>query len=147
MQIASVGTLLGQTPDAVPVSVYSQEPPYWVNLLTALDVQLNSQDQQIVTYHITGTLVLAKITQGFEQEAEKLIQLVIPPVLIYFGKRRQMRRTVSDSPLVELDPRGLWISSGQPDYSIPGSGVGATNFGMGFNYEIPVVEETEVAFW
>lgn len=130
--------------DAVPVSAYAQEgTPYWTNQIVGFETtETESEQLQIITYRITMTLVLAVVTEGFGQEAEKLVQAWLPVILLYFGQRRQLRRTNTDTRVVNLYPRGAYITAGQADYGIAKSGVGQPMFGIDFNLEVPMYLQT-----
>lgn len=130
--------------DAVPVFFYAQESPvYWVNRIGGYTVELESESIQIITYTITMRLILAVVTEGFEQEAERLIHAWLPVVLRYFGQRRQLKRTSADAPLAYLHPRGALITGGAADYDLQTSGIGATMFGIDFTLEVPMFQDTD----
>lgn len=130
--------------DAVPVAFYAQEAaPYWKNTVTGFSVELESESQQIVTWQITMTLILSATTEGFEQEAERLIHAYAPLVLRYFGQRRQLKRTSADSAVPYLDPRGAFITGGKPDYGLQQSGIGQSMFAIDFTVEVPLWQETD----
>ena len=130
--------------DAVPVAFYAQEAaPYWKNTVTGFSVELESETLQIVTWQITMTLVLAATTEGFEQEAERLIHAYAPLVLRYFGQRRQLKRTSADSAVPYLHPRGSFITAGKADYGSQQSGIGQSMFAVDFNIEVPLWQDTD----
>lgn len=130
--------------DAVPVVFYAQEAtPYWTNDFSSFDVQLDSEQIQIVTYHGVMQLVLGAITQGFEQEAERLTYIWIPAVTIYFGQRRQLKRTSADAPVPFLYPSGAVITGGSKRNDIANSGIGQLMFGIDFNIDVPMWQETD----
>ena len=147
MEKASTVETYGKEIDAVPVSFYVQEPPFWKNTLTGFLITLNSEALQYCLYQITATLVVSKVSSGFEQQAEQAMHEVLPVVNLYFGKRRQLRRTRDDSRLVGLDPRGAIITGGQVDYNAAISESGGTVFAVDFRFEVPMMESVEQVFF
>lgn len=134
--------------DAVTVDFYAQESPlYWTNQIGSFTTELLSENIQIVTYTIRMRLVLATVTEGFEQEAEKLIQTWLPVVLSYFGKRRQLKRTSADAPVQGLDPRGSLIIGGTARHDIQNSGIGQLMHGIDFDIEVPMTFDTDQVIW
>ena len=125
--------------DAVPVHFYAQEAtPYWTNRFDGFTITDTSIDYQSAIYRITATLVLASVTEGYDQQAETMIQTWLPVVLLYFGQRRQLKRTVADAALDFLGADGASITGGQADYGIPASTAGQSMFGIDFTFEIPM---------
>lgn len=130
--------------DAVTVSFYTQEgTPYWVNHVDGYTVELESEQQQIITYTITMTLVLGTTTQGFEQESERQIHAWLPVILQYFGQRRQLKRTSADPAVPYLHPRGAFITGGKADYGITISGIGQSMFAIDFRIDVPTWQATD----
>jgi len=130
--------------DSVVAFFYAQESPiFWVNRLVNVSVELESEQLQTNTYTIVMRLVLAKVTQGFEQEAEQMIHTWLPAVLQYFAARRQLKRTVDDAAVSYLDPRGAVITEAVPQYNLQQSGTGATLFGVDFSIEVPMYMATD----
>jgi hypothetical protein len=129
--------------DAVPVSLYVQEGGYyWTNTVTGFTVQLVSEELQVITYQITMRLVLATVTEGFLTEAEQKLHKVLPPIILYFSQRRQLKRTSADSTVPYLDPRGAVIVGGQVRDDIQNSGIGQLMFGLDINIEVPLYQTT-----
>lgn len=130
--------------DAVPVSFYAQEQTrYWTNTVTGFSVELESEAQQIITYRVTMRLILATTTEGFGTEAEQKMHLWLPTILQYFGRRRQLKRTSADAAVPFLHPRGAFITDGQVRDDIENSGIGQSMFGLDFNIEVPMWQDTE----
>lgn len=130
--------------DAVPVWFYKQgRGPFWVNRVGDFSVELSSEEIQTTTYVITMRLVLNPVTSGIESEAERAIHTWLPTVIQYFGERRQLKRTNSDTGLDYLDPRGAVITGGRADYDMQVSGVGANLFGIDFRIEVPMLQYTD----
>lgn len=130
--------------DSVVAFFYAQESPiFWVNRLVNVSVELESEQLQTNTYTIVMRLVLAKVTQGFGQEAEQMIHTWLPAVLQYFAARRQLKRTVDDAAVSYLDPRGAVITEAVPQYNLQQSGTGATLFGVDFSIEVPMYMATD----
>lgn len=130
--------------DAVPVSFYAQEStPYWTNRIDSAVVEEDSENIQIITYSINMRLVLASINEGWENEAEKLIASWLPTILLYFGKRRQLKRTSADSSVVNTHPKGSLITAANADYNMQNSGIGVTQFGIDFTIEVPMYQLTD----
>jgi hypothetical protein len=130
--------------DAVPVSFYAQEAtPYWTTRIDSALIEEESENLQIITYSINMRLVLASVTEGWDNEAEKLIATWLPTILLYFGQRRQLKRTSADTSPLNLDPRGSLITSANADYSMQNSGVGVTQFGIDFTIEVPMTQQTD----
>jgi hypothetical protein len=129
--------------DAVTVSLYTQEgTPYWTNHVDGFAVELESEQEQIITYTITMTLVLGATTEGFEQEAERRIHAWLPVILQYFGQRRQLKRTSADAAVPYLHPRGGFITGGKADSGIVISGIGQSMFGIDFRIDVPMWQDT-----
>jgi hypothetical protein len=129
--------------DAPGVAFYAQEATkYWLTHIDGFAVELESENLQIITYRITMTLVLEATTAGFDQEAEKLIQTWLPTVVQYFAKRRQLKRTSADLAVTGLSPKGALITGGKAGIGIVSSGIGQTQFGVDFNIEVPMVQDT-----
>jgi hypothetical protein len=129
--------------DAVPAAFYSQEgQPFWTNDARNFEVQLVAEDLQVVTYHVTATLALGPVSAGFEQEAEQQTYQWIYTVPQYINQRRQLKRTSADSPVAYLDPRGAFCSGGTKRDDIA-SGIGQLMFGIDFNIDVPMWQETD----
>jgi len=130
--------------DAVPIAFYAQEAtPYWTNRIDSALVEENSENLQVITYSINMRLVLAPVNEGWENEAEKLIATYLPTILLYFGQRRQLKRTSADTAVASLDPRGSLITSVNADYNMQNSGIGVTQFGIDFTIEVPMYQQTD----
>lgn len=130
--------------DAVTVSFYTQEQaPYWTNRVDGFAVELDSEQEQIITYTITMTLNLSATTEGYEQEAERLIHAWLPAILQYFGQRRQLKRTSADPAVPYLHPRGSFITGGKANYGVQQSGIGQTMFGIDFTLDVPMWQNTD----
>lgn len=127
--------------DAAPVWFYAQEGyPFWVNKTARFSTEDVAEDLQVVTYNIIMRLVLRPVTSGIEYEAERNIHTWVPPILMYFGQRRQLKRTKADADVAFLDSKGALITGGTPDYNMEVSGVGNTLFGIDFEIEVPMDE-------
>lgn len=131
--------------DAVPVSFYSQEGlPFWTNKIDSVVIELDSQDIQVLTYRIRMRQVLAFVTEGWDQEAEGYIATWLPTVTLYFGQRRQLRRTSADSDVINLDPRGALLTDvNAVDGDMQNSGIGANQFGLDYYIEVPMIQNTD----
>lgn len=130
--------------DAVPVSFYAQEgTPYWTNRIVDFTLQEDSEQLQIITYTIEMLLVLGSVTEGFKNEAERRIHTWLPTVLLYFGQRRQLKRTVADAPLTNLYPQGSLITGGRADYNLQNTGIGTLQFGISFTIDVPMYQSTD----
>lgn len=125
--------------DSVPAFIYTQETlPFWVNRVGAYRVIDTAMDLQTVVYSITMRLSLGYVTQGFNQEAEQMIHTWLPTVLLYFGQRRQLKRTSADSAVPFLNAEGGLITGGTADYNLQISGIGQSCFGIDFNIDVPM---------
>lgn len=128
--------------DAVPGAAYAQEGlGYWLNDVTGGTVELESEELQIVTYAITARYVGAEATEGYTMQPEQSVQTLIPTILQYFGQRRQLKRTSTDTPVVNLDPRGAVIVGFRVDRNLV-SGIGQKLFGLDFLFEVPMIQDT-----
>ena len=101
-----------------------------------------SENIEVVTHRITATLFLSTTTEGFDQEAEQYIHVWVLPILEYFGRRRQMKRTSADVAVTNLSPRGAQITAWKADYGVTASGIGQSMFAIDFNFEIPMTIDT-----
>ena len=129
--------------DAVPVATYAQEATdYWTNRITGFSVEEDSQDLQIITYTIDMTLVLATTTEGYELGGLKMPSTVIPTVLLYFGQRRQLKRTSADASVTNLYPRGAMITQGLVDEGAQQSGIGQQMVVATFTIAVPMYQQT-----
>ncbi len=127
--------------DAAPVWFYAQEGyPFWVNKVSRFTTEDIAEDLQVVTYSIIMRLVLKPATSGIEYEAERDIHKYVPPILMYFGQRRQLKRTKADTDVQFLDSKGALITGGQPDYNMQVSGIGNPLFGIDFDIDVPMDE-------
>ena len=127
--------------DAAPVFFYAQEgSPFWVNRVGNFNIELESEEIQVVTYSVTMRLVLRPVTAGIEFEAEREIHTWLSTVTQYFGQRRQLKRTNADTGLDFLDPRGAIITGGRADYDMSVSGAGNNLFGIDFIIEVPMLQ-------
>ena len=134
--------------DASPIWFTKQgRGPFWINRVGEFSVELSSEEIQTTTYRITMRLVLSPITSAIENEAERAIHTWLPTVIQYFGERRQLKRTNSDTGLDYLDPRGAVITGGRADYDMQVSGVGANLFGIDFRIEVPMLQYTDQLVW
>jgi hypothetical protein len=130
--------------DAVSVSFYAQEgTPYWTNTVTGFTVELESENLQIITYHIVMRLVLATTTEGFATEAEQKLHLWLPTLTAYFSRRRQLKRTALDGAIAFLHPRGAMITGGQVRDDIQNSGIGQSMFGIDLDLDVPMYQATD----
>lgn len=130
--------------DASPVFFYAQEGyPFWVNKVARFATEDVAIDLQVVTYHIIMRCVLMPVTAGIEYEAERKIHTWVPPILSYFGQRRQLKRTSADTDVAFLDAKGALIVGGTPDYNMQVSGIGNLLFGVDFDIEVPMDEYTD----
>lgn len=130
--------------DAVVIAAYAQEAtPYWINHIDGFTVEDDSENRQIYTYRITATLVIAPITEGYQGQPERKTHQWVLVVLAYFGRRRQMKRTVADSAVTGLHPKGVKIASGRIAYGIQASGLGQPMDAIDFTFEIPMYEQTD----
>lgn len=134
--------------DAVPVAFYAQEAtPYWTNQIMSFIVEEDSFDLQKITYSISMTLWLATTTEGFEQEAERKAQTILPTILTYFAQRRQLKRTSADSAVVGLYPMGAVITGGKVNYGDNNSGIGQGMFGITCDIDVPMyIQSSQVVF-
>lgn len=129
--------------DAVAASFYAQETlPYWTNIVTGFTVELESEELHIITYQITMRLVLATTTEGFNTEAEQKLHLWLPSLIAYFARRRQLKRSASDTAVAYLHPRGAVITGGQVRADIQNSGIGQSMFGLDITAEVPMWQTT-----
>jgi hypothetical protein len=129
--------------DAVPFAFYAQESTrYWTNDVTDFRVEVESEELQRITYTVTMTCHGAEATEGYEGQPEESVQTLIPTVLQYFSKRRQLKRTNADSAVTNLDPRGAQITGGRVNRGLTDS-VGQRVFGIDFNLELPMFQDTE----
>jgi hypothetical protein len=132
--------------DAALTGTYTQEgTPYWTNTVTGWTTETVSEDLQVITYRITMELVLGATTEGYEQQAERQVQKWIPTITQYFGKRRNLKRTSADAGVRYLDSRGAQITDGRVNYNLGQSGIGQSMFGIAFNIEVPMDQDTEQA--
>ena len=134
--------------DAVTVAFYAQEAPiYWTNRVMSVNVTFESEQIQDETYSIAMQVVLANVTEGYETQAEKLVQKWLPVILEYFGKRRQLKRTNADAALLGLRPRGAIIKQARVNYNLVNSGNGQKMFGIDILLEIPMYQAVEQAVY
>lgn len=130
--------------DAVPVSAYTQESgPYWIIKIDAFNIETESENLEIITWQLSLELILATNTEGWDQEAEKRLQAIIPTVLQYFGRRRQLKRNISDPGLTGLYPRGAQITAGQTNNGSLASGIGQGMITVSFSIDVPMYLETD----
>jgi hypothetical protein len=124
--------------DARPVAFYTQEAyPFWTCRVAAGQVELDSQDYQRVTYIIIMRLVLANFSEGIGTEAEARIAEVIPVVLEYFGRRRNLTLNSTQEVLDNLSPLGAVITDFVTLYGQLNTGIGTDQFGVEFTLEVP----------
>lgn len=125
--------------DSVGVFFYTQESfPFFVHRVSRFSTEDIAIDLQTVTYTILKRLVLGPVTAGFEQEAEQQIHTWLPTILLYYGQRRQLKRTSADADVVFLNSKGALITGGQADYNLNVSGIGQICFGIDFEIEVPM---------
>ena len=129
--------------DAVPFVFYAQEATkWWTNDITDFSVQEVSETLHLITYSVTMTYHGAEATEGYVGQPEQSVQTLIPTVVTYFNKRRQLKRTNTDSPVTNLDPRGAVVTGGRVDRNLTDS-VGQRLFGIDFRLELPMFIDTE----
>jgi hypothetical protein len=129
--------------DAALTGTYVQEgTPYWANSVTGWTTETVSEELQVITFQITAQLVLATTTEGFEQQAERQTQRWIPVVTQYFAQRRRLKRTSADAGVPFLHPRGAQIDGGKVDFNLGRTGTGQSMFGIDFNIEVPMYQQT-----
>ena len=129
--------------DAVPFAFYAQEATrWWTNDITTFMVEEVAETLQRITYTIRMTYHGSEATEGFEGQAEQQVQSLVPTVLQYFGKRRQMKRTNDDPPVANLDPRGVVITGGTVNRRLS-DGAGQRQFGIDFDLELPIFADME----
>lgn len=129
--------------DAVPVAFYAQESPkYWTNRVMNVTVSLEGETIQNETYAIAMQLVVANVTAGYEMQAEKEVQAWLPVILLYFGQRRQLKRTNADAALVGLRPQGAIIRQARVNYDLVNSVNGQKMFGIDILLEVNMTQAT-----
>lgn len=134
--------------DAVPVSFYAQEnTPYWTNRVMDVLVSFEGQTIQNETYSIAMQLILTNVTEGYEKQAELMIQAQLPVILLYFGQRRQLKRTSADAALSGLRPQGAIIKRARINYNLINSGTGQKMFGIDILLEVPMTQAVEQAVY
>jgi hypothetical protein len=130
--------------DAVEVAFYAQEgTPYWTNRVMSVIVTFEGETIQNETYSIAMQLVLTNVTEGYETQAEKMIQAQLPVILQYFGKRRQLKRTNADAALLGLRPQGAIIKQARVNYNLVNSGTGQKMFGIDILLEVPMYQAVD----
>lgn len=133
--------------DAVGVPFYAQEAtPFWTNSVE-FETEWNSLDYYRVTYRVTMTLVLAELTEGYDQQAQQKVNQTVPPTLMYFMQRRFLQSITQQTQLINTDPAGLARISGRTLTGQERSGIGANQVGVEFILEIAFVYRVEQAYF
>ena len=105
MQKAAITRADGTAPDAFPHPfVKSDAFPYWLNIVGAMQSDLQSVESERRDHTIVMRLMLGHITQDYTGAIPDRLNGYIVDVLNYFNARPTLRRDSSDSQIKWLAP-------------------------------------------
>lgn len=78
--------------------------PYWINRSSRVMSQIGQGDEaDTYVYTLTGRLVYAHLTAGYEGENDEAIDLAVPQVIEYVDRHEKMQSTLYPLPMNYLN--------------------------------------------
>jgi len=121
--------------------------PYWTNRVESVDVESEADDLQTRTYRVRMRLVLANLTEDYDDGAvEKRAATTLDDVLDFFAQRKRLICTAAPTKILYLQPGGADIVSANLNYGILNTGAGNAQLVIDFVIECPLTVPTSTIY-
>lgn len=141
MEKDSIAAVVSTAVDGVTYYPYQQESfPYWHNRMLPTTVEWVADDYPVYRVRIVGRLVIGHLKEGYKGQTPDKVYDYVPEVYDYFDRRPMMTSTDYPTDLDDIYPDdGLTILGDSGFLAFVNSGIGVTDVGIEFTFEIPFI--------